>query len=193
MSSLHLAKTDQLYEDLLIANTNPDKVFFEMDVYWITIGGQDPVTYLKKYPDRFKLLHIKDEYVVGATGKINFQAIFDQFYKNGHQDWFVEMEAKMTKEEHEQSMAMMEAMKKIQAEGGTMKDVMDLMAKNQPKPDQKPAPQGNAPAKVEKPGQTAPPPGFGPQDPKVVAEQLTTSLQGIKESADYLLKSDFVK
>ncbi len=188
-----LGKTDQLYEDLLIANTNPDKVFFEMDVYWITIGGQDPVTYLKKYPDRFKLLHVKDEYVVGATGKINFQAIFDQFYKNGHQDWFVELEAKMTKEEHEQSMAMMESMKKIQAEGGTMKDVMDLMAKNQPKPDQKSAPQGNAQAKVEKPGKTTPPPGFGPLDPKVVAEQLTTSLQGIKESADYLLKSDFVK
>ena len=32
-----------------------------MDVYWITIGGQDPVAYLKKYSDRFKVLHIKDE------------------------------------------------------------------------------------------------------------------------------------
>ena len=188
-----LAKTDQLYEDFLIANTNPDKVFFEMDVYWITVGGQDPVAYLKKYPTRFQALHIKDEYVVGATGKINYQAIFNQFYKNGYQDWFVEMEGKMTKEQHEQSMAMMEAMKKTQAQGGTMKDVMDLMAKNQPKPDQKPVTQGNAPGKDAKPSQGAPPTGIGPKDPKVVAEELKTSLQGLKESADYLLKSDFVK
>jgi sugar phosphate isomerase/epimerase len=32
-----------------------------MDVYWITTGDQDPVAYLKKYSDRFKVLHIKDE------------------------------------------------------------------------------------------------------------------------------------
>jgi len=42
-----LANTGGLYEDFLIANTNPDKVFFEMDVYWISVGGQDPVAYLK--------------------------------------------------------------------------------------------------------------------------------------------------
>jgi sugar phosphate isomerase/epimerase len=171
-----LAGTDQLYEDFLIANTDPDKVFFEMDVYWVTIGGQDPVTYMKKYPDRFKVLHIKDEYVVGESGKINYEAIFNQFYKNGYQDWFVEMEAKMNKEQREQSMAMMDAMKRIQAKGGTMQDLMAEMAKNRT--------QG---------GQSTPPPGFGPQDPKVVAEQLKTSLEGIKQSAEYLLKSDFVK
>jgi hypothetical protein len=60
--------------------------------------------------------------------------------------------------------------------GGSMKDVMDQLAKNQPKGDK-----GAATA------------GTGPQDPKVVAEQLRISLEGIKESADYLLKSDFVK
>jgi sugar phosphate isomerase/epimerase len=171
-----LANTEQLYEDFLIANTDPDKVFFQMDVYWITVGGQDPVVYLKKYPDRFKVLHIKDEYVVGESGKINYEAIFNQFYKNGYKDWFVEMETKMTKEQREQSMAMMEAMKKVQARGGTMQDMMAEMAKNRP--------QG---------GQGAPPPGFGPQDPKVVAEQLKTSLEGLKQSAEYLMKSDFVK
>jgi sugar phosphate isomerase/epimerase len=171
-----IATTNQFYEDFLISNTNPDKVFFEMDVYWTTVGGQDPTTYLKKYPNRIKALHIKDEYVVGATGEINYQSIFDQFYKNGNVDWFVEMEAKMTKEQREQSMAMMQAMKNVQAHGGTMKDIMDQMTKNKPKD-----------------GQGAPPPGFGPQDPKVVAEQLKTSLEGIKESADYLIKSDFVK
>jgi sugar phosphate isomerase/epimerase len=183
-----IAKTDQIYEDFLIANTNPDKVFFELDVYWITVGGQDPVAYLKKYPNRFQALHIKDEYVVGATGKIDYKSIFNQFYKNGHQDWFVEMEGKMNKEQHEQSMARMEAMKKVQAQGGSMKDVMDQMSKNRPKDDQKPAAEANAPGKDAKPGQGAP-----PKDPKVVAEELKTSLQGLKESAAFLLKSDFVK
>jgi sugar phosphate isomerase/epimerase len=174
--------TNQLYEDFLLANTNPDKVFFQMDVYWITVGGQDPVAYLKKYPNRFKVLHIKDEYVVGESGKINYEAIFNQFYKNGNEDWFVEMEAKMTPEQRQQSMAMMDQMKKLQASGGSMEDFMAQMAKNMPKP-----------AAGDKAGQSAPPPGFGPQDPKVVAEQLKTSLEGIKMSADFLLKSGFVK
>ena len=167
--------TEQLYEDFLITNTDPGKVIFEMDVYWTTVGGQDPVAYLKKYPNRIKVLHIKDDYVVGESGKINYKAIFKQFYKNGNEDWFVEMEGKMTPEQREQSMAMMEKMKEIQGKGGTMQEVFAEMSKN------------------AKPGQGAPPPGFGPQDPKVVAEQLKTSLEGIKQSADFLIKSDFVK
>lgn len=176
-----VAKTDQYYEDFLIANTDPDKVLFQMDVYWTTVGGQDPVAYLKKYPTRIKLLHIKDEYVVGATGKINYKDIFTQFYKNGYNDWFVEMEGKMTPEQRVQSMAMMDAMKKVQEEGGSMQDVM---AKMMPKPDS---------SKTGKDAKPAPAPGFGPQDPKVVAQQLKESLEGLKESADYLLKSEFVK
>ena len=172
-----LANTNQTFEDFLITNTDPKKVFFELDVYWITIGGQDPVAYLKKYPKRFQALHIKDEYVVGASGKIDYKAIFNQFYKNGYKDWFVEMEGKMTKEQREQSMAMMEAMKNIQAKGGSMKDVMAEMSKNRPKDDK-----------------GAAQPAFGaPKDPKVVAEELKTSLDGLKESADFLIKSDFVK
>jgi len=176
-----VAKTDQYYEDFLIANTDPDKVLFQLDVYWATIGGQDPVAYLKKYPTRIKLLHIKDEYVVGATGKINYKDIFTQFYKNGYNDWFVEMEGKMTPEQRKQSMVMMDAMKKVQEEGGSMQDVM---AKMRPKPDT---------SKAGKDTKPAPAPGFGPQDPKVVAQQLKESLEGLKESADYLLKSEFVK
>lgn len=89
-----VAGTEQLYEDYLIQNTDPEKVFFQMDVYWVTMGGQDPVAYLKKYPNRFKVLHIKDDYVIGESGKINYKAIFEQFYKNGNEDWFVEIEEK---------------------------------------------------------------------------------------------------
>ena len=173
-----VADTKQLYEDFLIANTDPKKVFFELDVYWITIGGQDPVAYLKKYPTRFQALHIKDEYVLGESGKMNFKPIFEQFYKNGHNVWFVEMEGNMTKEERVKSMERMEAMKSVQAKGGTMQDMMAEMSKNQPK---------------DKDGKPVPPVDRGPKDPKVVAEELKTSLDGLKLSADFLIKSDFVK
>jgi sugar phosphate isomerase/epimerase len=179
-----VAKTDQYYEDFLITNTDPKKVIFEMDVYWTTVGGQDPVAYLKKYPTRIQMLHIKDEYVLGATGKINFKDIFTQFYKNGYNNWFVEMEDKMTPEQRVQSMARMDAMKKTQEEGGSMQDVMAKM---------RPAPAPSKDGKDAKPAQAAPPPGFGKQDPQVVAQKLKESLEGLKESADFLLKSDFVK
>jgi sugar phosphate isomerase/epimerase len=177
--------TDQLFEDFLIANTDPSKVFFQMDVYWISVGGQNPVAYLQKYPDRFKLLHIKDDYVIGESGNIDYNAIFNQFYKNGYHDWFVEIESKMTPEQRKQSLAMMENMKKMMSEGTGGNPFGPPPA----------APKDGKAGSAPKGGQAgkAPMPGFGPQDPKTVAENLKNSLEAIKQSADYLMKSDFVK
>ena len=78
--------------EYMIENTDPDYVFFQMDVYWTTRGGKDPVEYLKKYPKRIKMLHIKDDLVIGESGKIDFEAIYKQFYKNGYKDFVVEQE-----------------------------------------------------------------------------------------------------
>jgi sugar phosphate isomerase/epimerase len=78
--------------EYMIENTNPEYVFFQMDVYWTTRGGHNPVDYLKQYPDRIKMLHIKDDFVIGESGKIDFEAIFKQFYKNGYKDFVVEQE-----------------------------------------------------------------------------------------------------
>ena len=78
--------------EYMIENTDPDCVFFQMDVYWTTRGGKDPVAYLLQYPDRIKMLHIKDDFVIGESGKIDFEAIFKQFYKNGYKDFVVEQE-----------------------------------------------------------------------------------------------------
>ncbi len=167
--------TSLTFEDFLIQNTDPDKVFFQMDVYWITIGGMDPVTYLKKYPDRFSVLHIKDDYVIGESGKIDYKAIFKQFYKNGHKDWFVEMEAKMTDEQRKQSIAMMEMMKQ-------------RMSGAQQGPPQG-APQGQA---GQRQGQQAGA-GFGQRDPQAQAAMLKESLDGIRLSAEYLKNAKFVK
>jgi len=46
--------------DLLVQKTDPDLVTFEMDVLWAIHPGQDPVTLLKKYPNRWALMHLKD-------------------------------------------------------------------------------------------------------------------------------------
>ena len=78
--------------DLLVESTSPNHVFFQNDVYWTQVGGYNPVDYLKKYASRIKVLHIKDDKAIGASGKINFKAIFDQAYANGVKDWYVEVE-----------------------------------------------------------------------------------------------------
>lgn len=46
--------------DYLIQNTNPDYVSFELDILWVHQFGKDPVAYLKKYPNRFRMMHVKD-------------------------------------------------------------------------------------------------------------------------------------
>ena len=82
----------QTIYDLMLENSSPDHVMFEMDVYWVMRGGQNPVDYLKKYPNRFPILHIKDEKAIGASGTMDFKSIFDQAYANGVKDWYVEVE-----------------------------------------------------------------------------------------------------
>lgn len=87
-----LKDSDKVMWEYLVENTDPKYVCFELDVYWCTKGGKDPVDYLKKYPKRIELLHIKDDFVIGETGTINFEGIFKQFYKNGMKDYVVEIE-----------------------------------------------------------------------------------------------------
>jgi sugar phosphate isomerase/epimerase len=46
--------------DILMRETPVDAVKFEMDVFWISRPGADPVAWLRKYPTRWQLLHLKD-------------------------------------------------------------------------------------------------------------------------------------
>ena len=78
--------------DYLLDTVSKQHVFFQMDVYWVMMGGHDPAKYLKERPAQFKNIHIKDEKEIGASGKMNFQAIFDQMKANGVKDWYVEVE-----------------------------------------------------------------------------------------------------
>jgi len=50
----------QLPQDVMMANTNPDTVDFEMDIYWVVTAGADPVAYAEKHKKRFRLCHVKD-------------------------------------------------------------------------------------------------------------------------------------
>jgi len=78
--------------DGMIEATDPLLVQFEMDVYWTVMGAQDPVAYMKKYANRIRVLHIKDVDILGESGMMNFQKIFETAYSNGIANFFVELE-----------------------------------------------------------------------------------------------------
>lgn len=78
--------------DYMIANTDPDKVFYELDVYWANKAGVDPVEYIKKHKGRIPVLHIKDDSILGESGEIDFEAIFNAGYESGMKDYYVEVE-----------------------------------------------------------------------------------------------------
>jgi len=78
--------------DYMIEHTNPEFVFFQMDVYWTVIGKQSPVDYFHKYPGRFELLHIKDNKELGQSGMVGFDAIFKNTDVAGTKYLIVEVE-----------------------------------------------------------------------------------------------------
>ena len=83
---------DQVMYDYMLEHTDPALVFFQMDVYWAVIGNASPVDYFERYPGRFTMLHIKDEWEVGQSGMVGFDAIFKNAEKAGLQDFVVEIE-----------------------------------------------------------------------------------------------------
>jgi sugar phosphate isomerase/epimerase len=50
----------QIPLQIILENTDPNLVFFELDIFWTASGGADPIEYLTKYPNRYKMLHLKD-------------------------------------------------------------------------------------------------------------------------------------
>lgn len=78
--------------DWMLELTDPAKVMFQLDLYWIIEGGKQPLDYFEKYPGRFELWHIKDKAEVGASGNIDFAAIFAAKEKAGVKYGIVEVE-----------------------------------------------------------------------------------------------------
>jgi sugar phosphate isomerase/epimerase len=94
--------------DFFLKELDPKLVQFEMDCFWVTHAGQDPVAYFQKYPGRFPLLHIKDlkdkpapslklDDHVGlfaevGHGTIDYKRIFAAAREGGMKHYFVEQD-----------------------------------------------------------------------------------------------------
>jgi sugar phosphate isomerase/epimerase len=95
--------------DLLIQNTDPNLVKYEMDVLWTWLPGADPVGLIKKYPGRFKLMHIKDmkpgiargslsgglpaeQQAVIGQGQVDWKALLAAAEKDGFDYYYLEDE-----------------------------------------------------------------------------------------------------
>ena len=86
--------------DVLLAETDPHLVQLEIDLYWITKGGQDPLAYFARWPGRIPMVHVKDSAGppdhrmtdVGA-GSIDWKRIFARRDQAGIRHAFVEHDA----------------------------------------------------------------------------------------------------
>jgi len=92
------------YYDIFLKEMDADLITMEIDLYWVTKAGHDPVEIFKKYPGRFKLWHFKDQVrptapvyevekeditSVGA-GSIDFKRIYASREISGMKNFFVE-------------------------------------------------------------------------------------------------------
>jgi sugar phosphate isomerase/epimerase len=86
---------DKTMMDVLIQNTDPQYVNYELDMYWTVTGGADNAEYMKKYPGRFPCCHVKDRTADGkmvdvGDGVIDWAGIFAHSKTGGIEYYFVE-------------------------------------------------------------------------------------------------------
>jgi sugar phosphate isomerase/epimerase len=95
--------------DYIVQNTDPRYVSFEMDLLWTIHPGQDPVALLERYPERFRLMHLKDlrkgvtgdfsgstpreNDVVLGTGQIDFPAVLRAAQNTNIEYYYIEDES----------------------------------------------------------------------------------------------------
>jgi sugar phosphate isomerase/epimerase len=90
------AKTS-LYQ-VMLEQTNPELVLFEMDIFWVVAAGADPVTMFLQHPGRYTLWHVKDmnpttrQNADVGTGSIDFKNVFAHKKDSGMQYFFIEQE-----------------------------------------------------------------------------------------------------
>ncbi len=114
--------------DLLMAETNPKYVSFEMDVFWIVHPGQDPAKLLEQYAKRWDLMHLKDmkkgtptglltghtdvtnDAALGA-GQMDIPAILKAAKKAGVKWYFIEDESPWSEQQIPQSLKYLEQVK----------------------------------------------------------------------------------
>jgi sugar phosphate isomerase/epimerase len=77
--------------EAIVANTDPEKVHFEIDTYEATEAGVDVNELLKRLTKRVTLLHIHDYGIIGESQKIDFEKIIAEGIRTGVKDIFVEV------------------------------------------------------------------------------------------------------
>jgi sugar phosphate isomerase/epimerase len=114
--------------DLLIKETDPKVVAYEMDIFWIVFPNQDPVKLFEKYGERWELVHLKDmkkETQTGAltggtdvrndaalgAGKMDLPAILRAAKKAGVKWYFIEDESPWSEQQLPQSLRFLEQVK----------------------------------------------------------------------------------
>ncbi len=107
--------------NLLLSETKPKFVTYEMDIFWVVHGGQNPVSLFQKFGDRFELVHLKDmrvgtptglltgstdvkNDVALGTGMINYQRILPAAQKAGVKWYFIEDESPSSETQIPQSL-----------------------------------------------------------------------------------------
>lgn len=85
--------------DLLLKETEASLVQMEMDLYWITKAGADPLHYFREYPGRFPLVHVKDMdrtpqkyFTEVGKGVVDFKRVFAQAKLGGIRHYYVEQD-----------------------------------------------------------------------------------------------------
>jgi len=88
--------------ELFLTQSDSDKLFFQMDVYWVVVAGHNPLDWLSKYPNRWLLVHLKDlsnEEVEGqpvscviGNGSIHYKELIPRFIDLGVEGFYVEQE-----------------------------------------------------------------------------------------------------
>lgn len=85
--------------DVLLKETDPRLVFFEMDIYWVSKTGRDPLALFAKHPGRFAMWHVKDmdntpkkNFTEVGSGVINYKKIFSHAKQSGMKYFFVEQD-----------------------------------------------------------------------------------------------------
>ena len=77
--------------EAIVANTDPEKVHFEIDTYEAVEAGVDVNELLKRLTKRVTLLHIHDYGIIGESQKIDFEKIIAEGIRTGVKDIFVEV------------------------------------------------------------------------------------------------------
>ncbi|MRX66286.1 TIM barrel protein [Maribacter sp. RZ05] len=104
--------------DYLLENCDPKYVNFQMDLYWVTKAGADPVAYFNKYPKRFKIWHVKDmddqgRFAPVGNGHIDFARILANKKLSGMKYYMVEQDKTFNMEPLEAIKVSHEGLQKI--------------------------------------------------------------------------------